>query len=178
MLAMRCAPALALALLLAVPAHGEPKKDTVEGVRNFTVVDATVGCAGATELRAIPALKARGYRAIVNLRQATEPGAAVEESRAVAEAAGLTFLHLPFDGAKPDAAVVDAFLEAVTDPAHQPVFVNCSSGNRVGALWLAKRLVVDGWDEAKAVQEAKAIGLTSEALQKFVLDYATARGRG
>jgi hypothetical protein len=53
-------------------------KSSIDGVRNFTVVDATVGCAGATEAAAIPALAARGYKAIVNLRLTTEAGAAID----------------------------------------------------------------------------------------------------
>jgi len=154
---------------------GQAKKETVDGIRNFTVVDATVGCAGATETRAIPALKARGYRAIVNLRQASEAGASIEESAAAASAAGIKFIHLPLNAAAPDEAVVDAFLKAVSDPANQPVFINCGSANRVAAMWLTKRMLIDKWDEPKALEEAKLIGLTSEPLQKFVLAYVAAR---
>ena len=166
---------LAVAGLVGASVHGQVKKETLDGVRNFTVVDATVGCAGATEVRALPAIKARGYKAIINLRQAAEPGAAIDDSRAAAEAAGLTFIHLPFNGAQPDMATFDAFIKAVTNPVNQPAFVNCGSANRVGAVWLAKRMLVDRWDEAKAIEEAKAIGLSSAALQKFALEYVAAR---
>jgi len=162
-------------LLSAGLVASQARKETVTGVRNFTVVDATVGCAGATEARAIPALAARGYRAVLNLRAASEAGAAIEESRAAATAAGLKFIHLPFDGSAPDVGVADAFIKAVTDKANQPVFINCGSANRVGALWLTKRMLVDGWDQAKAVEEARLIGLSSAALEKFALDYVAAR---
>jgi len=164
----------AIVLLITV-VDGQAKKETLDGVRNFTVVDATVGCAGATETRAFPALKARGYVSVVNLRQASEAGAAIDESRAAADAAGLKFIHLPFNNASPDDTVVDAFIKAVSDPANQPVFINCGSANRVGALWLTKRMLVDKWDEAKALEEAKIIGLSNEALQKFALAYVAAR---
>jgi uncharacterized protein (TIGR01244 family) len=164
----------AMAMAVATT-FGQAKKETVDGIRNFTVVDATVGCAGATEARAIPALKARGYRAIVNLRQASEAGASIEESAAAAGAAGIKFIHLPLNAAAPDEAVIDAFLKAVSDPANQPVFINCGSANRVAAMWLTKRMLIDKWDEAKALEEAKLIGLTSEPLQKFVLAYVAAR---
>jgi uncharacterized protein (TIGR01244 family) len=149
----------------------QARKETLDGVRNFTVVDATVGCAGATETRAIPGLAARGYKAIINLRAATETGAAIAESKAAAAGAGVRFVHLPFDASAPDPAVADAFLKAVADPANQPVFINCGSANRVGALWLIKRMLIDKWDQQKAVDEAKLIGLSSAALEKFALDY-------
>jgi uncharacterized protein (TIGR01244 family) len=154
------------------------RKETLDGVRNFTVVDASIGCAGATEIRAIPALAARGYKTIVNIRLETEPGAAIEASRAAAESAGMRFVHLPFSGSAPDPAVVDSFLAAIADPANRPVFVNCSSANRVAALWLAKRMLVDHWDRERAVEEARFIGLSSDSLEAFAVDYVAKRRKG
>jgi uncharacterized protein (TIGR01244 family) len=154
---------------------GQARKETVDGIRNFTVVDATVGCAGATESRAFPALKERGYKSVVNLRLETEVGAAVNESRAMATAAGLKFIHLPLNAASPDESVVDEFIKAVSDAANQPVFINCGSANRVAALWLTKRMLVDKWTEAAALEEAKFIGLSNESLQKFALAYVAKR---
>jgi protein tyrosine phosphatase (PTP) superfamily phosphohydrolase (DUF442 family) len=175
-LAMRQLVAVAAAAVLLVSlANAQAKKETLDGVRNYTVVDATVGCAGATEIRAIPALKERGYKSIVNLRQASEQGAAIDETRAAVTSAGLKFIHLPFNVSAPDESVVDAFLKAVTDPVNQPVFINCGSANRVGGLWLTKRMLVDGWDEAKALEEAKLIGLSNESVQKFALSYVAKR---
>jgi uncharacterized protein (TIGR01244 family) len=163
--------ALAVSLVATIGAQG-PQKETIEGVRNFTRVDATVGCAGATEVKAIPELAKRGFKAIVNLRAATEAGAAIEQSRAAAQAAGMKFIHLPFDGSKPDPHVVDQFLAAVTDRTNQPVYINCGSANRVGGVWMAKRMVVDGWTEERAAEEAAAIGLRDPALRAFVVEYA------
>ena len=45
---------------------------------------------------------------------------------------------------------------------------------RAAALWLIKRLEVDGWDADRAMKEAEALGLGSAALKKFALDYAAA----
>jgi uncharacterized protein (TIGR01244 family) len=152
-----------------------PQKEPVDGVRNFTRVDATVACAGATEPRALAEVARRGYRSVIDLRESGEAGAALDESRAAARAAGLTFISLPFNGSRPDAAVVDAFIKAVTDPANQPAFVHCASGNRAAALWMAKRMVVDRWPQDRAAAEAEAIGLTSKTLRAFVVAYAASR---
>lgn len=164
-----------IALLAGAAISAQARKETLEGVRNFTVVDATVGCAGATDVAAIPIVASRGYKAIVNLRVATEPGADIDLSREAAETAGVKFIHLPFNGAAPDPAVADAFIKAVTDKTNQPVFINCGSANRVGALFLTKRMLVDNWDQARAVEEARLIGLSSAALEKFALDYVASR---
>lgn len=151
------------------------RQEDVTGVRNFTRVDATVACAGATEDAAIPGLAGLGYKSIINLRLATEDGVNVDASRAAADAVGLKYIHLPLNGREPDVKVADAFIAAVTDTANQPVFIHCGSANRVGALWLVKRMLVDKWDQARAVEEAKAIGLSSETLERFALDYVRSR---
>ena len=49
---------------------------------------------------------------------------------------------------------------------------NPASGNRAAALWMIKRLVVDGWDADRASTEATALGLTNPALKTFAMDYA------
>jgi len=42
-------------------------------------------------------------------------------------------------------------------------------------MWLIKRVLVDGWDVNRAVEEATALGLTNEAMKKFVLEQIEAR---
>lgn len=153
------------------------KREPVDGIRNFTNVSPTIACAGATEVRVIPELAARGYRAIINLRETTETGADIEETREAAQAAGIRFIHLPLNGQKPDPAVVDAFLAATSDPANQPTFINCGSANRVSALMIAKRILADGWTEERALEEAEVIGPPNAAIRQFVLDYVAARQR-
>jgi uncharacterized protein (TIGR01244 family) len=169
--------AFALALTVAPIFAQGLQKEAIEGIRNYTRVDATIGCAGATEVQAIPELARRGYKTIINLRQDTENGANIEESRQAAVAAHVKFVHLPFNGQAPDPKVVDEFIAAVTDTANQPVFINCGSANRVGALWMAKRMLVDGWPEDRAAEEATTIGLSSAALRQFAIDYVTVRRR-
>jgi uncharacterized protein (TIGR01244 family) len=156
---------MALALVgwtaLAVAQQAQPQKQTIDGIRNFTSVDPTVACAGATEARVMPELARRGYRAVINLRQATEEGAAIDDSRRAAEAAGIRFIHLPLNSQAPDAATAGAFLKAVADPANQPTFINCASANRAAALLLIKRLLLDEWSEQRAREDATLVGLTN-----------------
>lgn len=158
-----------LSMLLLAQA---PEKTTLPGATNVTRVDATVMCGGATTTQAFPELKKLGFNSIVNLRREQEPGADVAGSKTAASAAGLKYIHIPFDAANPDPKIADTFIAAVTDKANQPVYIHCASANRVGALWLIKRVVVDGWDVPRATAEAEAIGLTHAGLKKFAIDYA------
>lgn len=168
-------PVAILTLVVALAVAPQLQKDTIDGVRNYTKVDATIGCAGATDPKAMAVLKERGYKGVLNLRESSEEGAQIPESKAAAEAAGLTFIHVPFKGSAPDDAVADEFLKIVANTSHQPLFINCGSANRVGAMWLIKRMVIDKWAQDKAVEEAKAIGLSSAALEKWALDYVAKR---
>jgi uncharacterized protein (TIGR01244 family) len=168
-------PVAILTLALALATAPQLQKDTIDGIRNYTRVDATIGCAGATDPKAMAVLKERGYKAVLNLREASEDGAQIPESKAAAEAAGLTFIHVPFKGSAPDDAVADEFLKVVANTTNQPLFINCGSANRVGAMWVIKRMVIDKWAQDKAVEEAKAIGLSSAALEKWALEYVAKR---
>jgi hypothetical protein len=37
-------------------------------------------------------------------------------------------------------------------------------------MWLMKRVLVDGWEVQRALEEATALGLTNPALRQFMLD--------
>jgi len=163
--------AAAVAALLTVPVMAQVEKKEMAGVRNYSRVDATVGCGGQVDPAAMKALKGEGYVSVVNLRLPTEEGANVDASRAAAEAAGLKYIHLPFNAAQPDTKVVDSFLSAVADKSNQPVFIHCGSANRVGGMWLIKRVLQDKWAMDRATKEAEAIGLTNPQLKMFAADY-------
>lgn len=164
---------------VAVPQSGpsQVKREEVTGIRNFSTVGPTIACAGATDASAIPEIAKRGYKTIINLRLEGEPDVNIGDAKAAAANAGITYMHLPFEVAKPDETVVDRFLAAVSDPARQPVFVHCGSANRAAALWMIKRAVQDGWDNARAEAEAREIGLSNPTLRDFALAQIAKRRR-
>ena len=162
-------------LLLLAAVQQAPVKTDLPGAMNVTRVDAVLMCGGATKDEAFPALKKQGIVSVVNLRLPDEPGVDIPASRAAAQAAGLRYVHVPVRGSAPDAAAVDAFLAAVQDRSNQPMYIHCGTANRVGAMWLIKRVLVDGWDVERASAEAAAIGLTNANLKQFALDYIAAR---
>jgi uncharacterized protein (TIGR01244 family) len=169
----RACLSVALAAAVVVPALAQVRKAELAGVRNYSKVDATVGCAGATDPSAMKALRAEGYVSVINLRMPSEQGADIEGGRAAAKAAGLKYFHFPFNTATPDASVVSTFLATVADKANQPVFVHCGSANRVGGMWMIKRVLQDKWAMDAARAEAEAIGLREPAMIAFVTDYIT-----
>ena len=65
------------------------------------------------------------------------------------------------------------FMAAVAGPANTPAYVHCAAGGRAAALWMIKRVKADGWTEARALEEANALGL-NDRLRPFALDYLRA----
>src|SRR5919197_6217676 len=165
--------AVAIIGLTSRPAGAQQvTKETIPGAINVTRLETTVACGGATKPEAVPEIKKLGFASIINLRHATEPGADIEGEAAAADAAGIRFYNIPFNGQSPDPAVADKFLDTITAPGNAPAYIHCAAGNRAAAMWMIKRLVVDHWEADKAAQEAKALGMTSATLQQFAVNYA------
>lgn len=162
--------ALALFCSTAYPQASKVTKETIPGITNFARLETTVACGGATKAEAVPALKQMGFASIINVREANEPGADIDQESAAAKAVGLNFVNVPFNVASPAPDLVDRFLAAVTKKENTPAYIHCAAGGRAASLWMIKRVQVDGWDEARALEEATALGL-NERLKPFALDY-------
>lgn len=168
---------VAAAFTTQLTAAPQVTKPAVPGTMNFAKLETTVACGGATTPEAVPELKKMGYASIINLRLPSEAGANIDEEAAAAKSAGINFFSIPFSGASPDPAVADKFLATITAKGNEPAYIHCAAGNRAGAMWMIKRLVVDKWDTEKAFTEATALGLTSPALKQFAIDYASTHKR-
>ena len=169
---------LAVVCMSLLPARAQQvSKQDVEGVKNFKQLETTVACAGATKADAVPEIKKMGFASIINLRETGEEGANVEAEEAAAKTAGIRYYHIPFNGANPDPAVADKFLDAITANGSVPAFIHCAGGNRAATMWLIKRLAVDHWEVERATKEATELGMTSEKLKQFAIDYSQAHKR-
>jgi uncharacterized protein (TIGR01244 family) len=155
-------------------AQSQVKKSTIEGISNFAQVETTVACAGAITPASVAGIKKMGFASIINLRLDNEKGADIEAEAAAAKAAGIHFVHLPLSGSAPDPAVADRFLKTITEPGNQPAFIHCASGNRAAAMWLIKRVLIDKWDDDRALEEAMQLGSISPVMKTFALDYIQA----
>src|SRR5262245_1556875 len=98
------------ALLTAGP---QVTKENVPVWTNVTRLAITLSLRGAFNVEAVPEIKKMGIAPIINLRQASEPGADIDAEAAPAKAAGIRFYHIPFNGQAPEPAVADKFLDAI-----------------------------------------------------------------
>ena len=158
------------ALIVASASAQQVVKKNIEGVSTFAQLDTTIACGGATSPQAIPELGKMGFKSVINLRLASEEGAQVEAEGAAVKAAGMNYVHLPFNIQSPDPKLVDDFIAAVTLPANQPAYVHCAAGGRAASMWMIKRVLADHWTEERALTEANALGL-NDRLRPFALNY-------
>lgn len=121
----------------------------------------------------VPAIKAAGFATIVNNRPDGEeasqpPGDAI---RAVAEAAGLRYVSVPFAGGQLTPQILAAMADAME---HGPVLAFCRSGTRSCNLW-ALAGALRGDDPATMVDQAEAAGYDLSSLRPSLDQLAASR---
>lgn len=141
--------------------HGAPAPATGLALSNAHRTG-TLHMGGQPTEADLVALVKAGTRRVITLRKAGELKDFDEKAR-VGEL-GLEYVELPF--ATPtelDDATYAKARELLRQSSETPTLLHCASGNRVGALWVAYRVLDDGvaWDAALA--EAQAVGLRNPA---------------
>ena len=156
-----------LVLLSAIPITAQRE---VPPIRNFVQVNKEFCTGGQPRLEHLQKLKADGVKAIINLRPPSEHRAAEEEAKA--KELGLRYFNIPVVFGDPKDEQATEFLKILDDPANRPAFIHCASAIRVGAFWMIRRVLRDGWKVEAAEEEAKKIGLTeSPHLNEFARRY-------
>jgi protein tyrosine phosphatase (PTP) superfamily phosphohydrolase (DUF442 family) len=152
----------------------------IAGINNFWRVDDTISTGGTITARetAIPELKRRGIRTVINLAG----GADAEAERTAVEAAGMKYFLFAIDPAALDRAPVDPLLKTMSDRANFPIFVHSGAGHRAAAALMLKRVLADGWSVEKAGIEAASAGMVLDndmapVWWKFIRDTLKARGK-
>ena len=146
------------------PAMTQVENVEMNGIENFSQIEETsgfagakIGFGGATQAVAMASLKRKGFVTVINLRLADEENIDLQGNAGAAKAAGLNYIHLPFDTSAPATDVVDKFLTIVGNEENQSVYVHCGSGTRAAALWMIGRVLVDNWEVSAASAEVARI---------------------
>lgn len=162
--------ALSLPFAASGPTRAQEPAAPATPIRNFLRVDSNFCTGGQPRLEHLDQLKAEGVKAIINLRQPTEHRADEEEAKA--KALGLRYFNIPVVFRDPKPEQVDAFLKLTDDPANRPAFIHCTAAVRVGAFWMIRRVLRDGWTIEKAEEEAQTVGLVQAPhLNEFARAY-------
>jgi uncharacterized protein (TIGR01244 family) len=142
----------------------------VPPIRNFMRINKEFCTGGQPRLEHLEKLKSEGVKAIINLRPTGEHRAAEEQAKA--KELGLRYFNIPVVFGDPKEEQATEFLRITDDPENRPAFIHCASAIRVGAFWMIRRVLRDGWSVEAAEEEAKKIGLTeSPHLNAFARKY-------
>ena len=144
-------------LLVLLTAFFQTPQETTDSIRNFLRVNEEFCTGGHPKIEHLALLKEQGVKAVINLRMPSEHRAADEEAEA--KRLGLRYFNIPVVYATPKDEQVDEFLKITDDPKNRPAFIHCTAAIRVGAFWMIRRVVRDGWTLEKASEEAKKVGL-------------------
>jgi uncharacterized protein (TIGR01244 family) len=109
----------------------------------------------------------RGIKTVVNLRPHAEAGARDETKEL--SLLQIKYYNIPIT---PDSLTADnvAQFARIMREGNQPLLIHCASGNRVGGMWLAYRMLYDRAPKSVALQEAWNIGL-KPSMEEIVLRF-------
>lgn len=134
-----------------------------------TKVSATISAGGQPSEEDIVALKAAGYRKIINLRRPGEQNQPLDPQAQgeVVTRLGMAYAHIPVDPKNLDPSSAAAVIKEIEE-ADGPVYVHCAAGGRA----VTHALLADGKGKSSdaVFKKAEEIGapVTDEGFKAFV----------
>jgi tyrosine-protein phosphatase SIW14 len=123
-----------------------------EGAPNLYKVSDSLYRGAQPTAEGFVALKAMGIKTVVNLR-------AFHSDQSILGDTGLGYEQIPMKTWEVGEGEITRFLQIVTDPARQPVFVHCQHGSdRTGTMCAVYRIAVQGWSKDEAIEEMREGG--------------------
>jgi hydroxyacylglutathione hydrolase len=123
------------------------------------------------------AIKAKGFKSIINLRSPSEESILKpEKEESKTKEIGLEYVNIPITKETMNDEDVKRFSEKVKELKKEkaPVFVHCGGGRRAGAVTLLNLAVENGWTVKQAFEKAQSLGFDCESepeLKRFFEDY-------
>jgi protein tyrosine/serine phosphatase len=146
----------------AAPAH----------VRNFGQVNENLFRGAMPTDQALQELKALGVTLVIDLR---EESRARQQEKQKVEQLGIRYAHFPMRTlAAPPKAEIEQVLSLILRETSAKVYVHCLRGkDRTGTVIACYRIQHDGWDNQRALAEAKGYGMSrlEIAMQSFILHF-------
>lgn len=140
-------------------------------IPNFHRVNDRLYRGGQPADQAWAALAGMGVKTVVDFRHDREH--AVDAEAKAVEAAGMRYINIPIHGLNTPTPDQLAKMLEVMDVG-DTVFVHCAKGcDRTGTMVAVYRMEREGWDGAKALNEAEDCGIHwySRAMKQFIRDY-------
>jgi tyrosine-protein phosphatase SIW14 len=147
---------LLLTFALALPVFAGT---STPGIENFHQVNSHVFRGAQPSEEGFRYLANLGVKTVVDLRE-SDTRSRTEEQQVTA--AGMKYINVPMTGLTPPTqAEIASILAILENDSEGAVFVHCKRGaDRTGAVIASYRIDHDGWDNTRALSEAKADGMS------------------
>ena len=123
-----------------------------DGLPNLHKVSDALYRGAQPQKKGFAELKKMGIKTIVNMRSS-------KKYKKQIKASGINYIHIKVRTWKPKKKDFQRFLDIVTDPKNQPVFLHCKHGaDRTGTASALYRIKVQKWDVEKAIEEMEKGG--------------------
>jgi protein tyrosine/serine phosphatase len=141
-------------------------------VRNFSKVNENLFRGGEPSEEGFRELKALGVSMIIDLRE-TGPGRQKEEQEV--EHLGIKYANVPMPRVSaPSHAEIEQALSLILRGQAAKIYIHCLRGkDRTGTVIACYRIQHDGWQNQRALEEAKEFGMSrlERAMQSFILRF-------
>ncbi len=145
--------------------------DPAEHVRNFDRVNDHLFRGGEPSLVGLQELGAMGVKIDIDLREA---GEGTETEKRAAGKLGIKYVNIPFSGfSAPSKEQMERVLTLLLGNS-TTVFVHCRRGkDRTGTVVACYRIQHDGWDNRRALGEARQHGMSfaERGMQAYILHF-------
>jgi protein tyrosine phosphatase (PTP) superfamily phosphohydrolase (DUF442 family) len=168
---LTCGLIVSTAVMATAPSPGSDELfKQLSGVPNLAHPYPWLITGGQPDATALAALAKAGVRDIFDLRAVDEPRAFDE--RAACAALGLRYLPIPIGPGDLSDSKFTAFRHhLIAHGPGLPMFVHCSTGNRVGAALLPWLVLDEGVGEDLALEMAHGMGLKDADLTQMAEGY-------
>jgi tyrosine-protein phosphatase SIW14 len=141
-------------------------------VRNLGMVNDHLLRGAEPNRKAIDELGSAGVKFIIDLR---EPGPGTELEKQEANNLGIGYRNVPFPPVSaPSQSQIRTVMDLLAENNSQTVFVHCRRGkDRTGTVVACYRIQHDGWNNQKALEEARSYGMSGmqHRMKAFILRF-------
>jgi tyrosine-protein phosphatase SIW14 len=170
----RIGTAAVLAVLLTLPVTAAPPAGSLAAIRidNFGEINGHYYRGAQPGARDYTDLAAFGIKTIIDLQLDGDASEAAQVKNA-----GMKYVRIAMTTrVVPTAEQIAQFLQTVTDPANQPIYVHCAGGrHRTGVMTAIYRMTQEGWTADRAFAEMKRYRFGADFLhpefKSFVYTY-------
>lgn len=141
-------------------------------IRNFDRVNDHIYRSGEPSVVGLQELSALGIKRVIDLREKSE---ATTFEKETLEKLGIKYTNIPFDAwSAPSNGQIQRVLKLLTDSDPSPILLHCRRGkDRTGTVIACYRIQHDGWDNRRALAEAKEHGMShlERGMQGYILRF-------